>query len=461
MRYRWAVVGCVTLAGASQQLVAQDSSAVRRAVNGIAFDSLRGLPLAGAFVTLTAPGHPAAMATSDAQGRFHFDGVVPGVYLAAMQHAVFDSIGLSGISARVSVTDGRDTIRLVAPSFERLWHAACGDRAPPRDSGFVFGIVRAATTRRPVADAIVSVRWVDLVPDKSAGFAQRSWLADVRADATGEYRACDVPGASILRVDASTDSTLDREASGVVDIIPNGRRVERLDLYIGPRAGDSTGLARGTVAGVVTNEQGAPVPDVRVHTDGAAETRSDSAGRFILRQLAVGTREVDVLSIGSASGSQIVDVLPGDTARVAIQLRKVTVLKPVDVQATAYRQYVVRGFEERRSKGPGYFNDSTEISKHGSLPSVFDGIPGVIVDHGSRSRRGVRLVMMQGARNCTPSLWIDGLRSTMDQLNDVAPEDIAATEVYSHALDVPLDFAARTNGALCGAVVVWTKRAFP
>ncbi len=436
-------------------------------VVGIAFDSLGRVPLAGAFVTLAGAGRPTRSTTSDERGLFRFDSVAPGTYTIAMQHAVFDSIGISGASARVAIGDGRDTLRLSTPSFARIWSVACGAAPAPgsRDSGIVFGTLRSAETRRPVPNATVNVHWVDIALDKAAGVAQRPWEVDIRSDSAGDYSACDIPASTILRIGAATDTAHGNLASGVVDVVPNGRRVERLDLLLGARTRDSTSRASGFVEGMVTSDVDQPVADALVRIEGAPTTRTDSTGGFLLRNVPPGTQEVTVQSIGAAEVATLVDITPNDTARVAMRLRKVTTLAPVKVKATASQRFVVEGFEERKSKGVGYFEDSTEISKHGSLTSVFGAMPSVTVGQ-NRSTHGAVIFLPATNLNgtCRANIWIDGKRADagradQEQLNELGPDDIAAIEVYPRMLDTPAEYIIRNGN--CGAVVVWTKRAFP
>ena len=435
-------------------------------VTGVAYDSLGRAPLLGAFVTLAGTAHSTRSTTSDEHGLFRFDSVAPGTYTVAMQHAVFDSIGISGASIRVAISDGRDTLQLSTPSFARIWSVACGATPVPgsRDSGVVFGTLRSAETRRPIANATVTVRWVDVAFDPQKGVQQRPWAAAVRSDSVGDYRACDVPASAILRVDARTDSSKDALASGIVDLVPNGRRVARLDLALARQAPDSTSGMRGFIAGTVSSDVDRPVAAALVRAEGV-ETRSDQAGNFLLRDVPAGTHEIDVQSVGAAEVSQIVDVPPHDTVRLAVRLRKVTTLTPVAVKATAAQRFFVDGYLERKNMGTGYFEDSTAISKHGSLTSVFGAMPSVTVGNTRRTHgAAIFLPANNGTGTCKANVWIDGIRADagradQELLDDLGPDDIAAIEVYPRMLDTPREYIIRNGN--CGTVLVWTKRAFP
>ena len=463
MRMNWSLVAVVGLVVATHTVGAQasahDSASARVAVTGVAFDSLRGAPLAGAFITLAGNGRPAASTTSDTAGRFHFDSVVPGTYTVAMQHAVFDSIGISGARARVAIASARDTLRLSTPSFARIWRAACGTTPPPADSALVFGTVRSASTRKPLANATVSVRWVDVVADKTSGVKQQPWLAEVRSDSSGDYRACDVPAGSILSVRAATDSSAGDLASGSIDVLPNGERIERRDLLVGVFTDDSASQLRGIIRGVVTTDAGQPVVDARVHTDGVPEVRADSSGRFLIRGVPGGTRQLDAASIGLTPASQVVDVLPHDTVDVPIVLRKVTTLAAMHVKAEAEQRFFAKAYDERRGLGIGYFADSSVLAKRGTLTSAFETVPGVTVDHKTKFSRGAQVLLpTPKGGQCAANIWIDGVRATAAQLSDFGPTDVAALEVYLRRLDTPAEYTS-TNG--CGAVLLWTKMAFP
>jgi hypothetical protein len=430
---------------------------------GIAFDSLRGAPLAGAFVTLTSPMHASRSVASDSLGRFRFDGVVPGDYVVAVQHAAFDSLGLTGTSVRVHITDGRDTIRLGTPSFARLWRIACDDRAPPVDSGFVFGTVRSAATRQPVPDAVVTVRWIELALDKTAGVARRPWRTDVRTDERGGYRACDVPTGAILQIDAAADSSTERGGTDLIDLVAGDRRVQRLDLVIGASTVDQHSLITGVVAGTVSDEGGAPIAGARISAPGLPEARTDSAGNFALRDAAPGTRQFDVRAVGKTPSSAVVAVYPRDTVRVTIVLRSVTTLATMNVRSNrTYQRIVADGYEQRRGMGFGQFRDSTELARHATLSSVFEEMPNVIVSSsGSTHGATFNFPNVKGTGRCEPYIWIDGVLDRAGRLDELGPDDIAALEVYPHAFTTPGQFMVRKDQQMCGSVVVWTKRSFP
>jgi hypothetical protein len=417
-------------------------------VQGVVYDSLRSTPLAGAVVSLAGD---ARIIKADSRGRFVFDSVTPGARTFAAQHASLDSVGFSGISARVTVTDGRSPVVIAAPSFATLWRSACGSGRAPRDSGFVYGTVRNASTHTVVPNADVEVTWIDLSVDRAKRVSQNRWSGTSSSDATGNYTICGVPTDVGLRIRATADSA----GSGSISLIGTGARVQRRDLSIGPVEFDSAGAGpRGLIGGVITDTSGKPIADARVIADGAPELRSDAEGRFLVRNVPVGTRQVEILAIGMSPVLTVADVTPADTALVIASMRKITTLDVIRVTASPLMRRLVRDLDERRKLGGGYYRDSTEVANHGSLFSVFFEFPSVKVQRTGRGSDFIVILPGTSNRQCLANVVIDGRKADFAELNFLRPSDVAAMEVYSRRMSLPMQFI-RDND--CGAIVVWTK----
>ena len=427
---------------------------------------MRGEPLAGAFVTLAGPTSGMRSALSDEHGRFRFDSVAPGTYRLALQHAAFGTLGLSGTATQVRVTDGRDTVHLSTPSFATLWRFECGGAPPSADTGFVFGTVRSAATRKPAVGSRVTLRWTDLALDKETGVAERPWRADGVADSSGEFRVCRVPSAVILQARAAAHPADPAAASsGVVDLVPNGYRVRRLDVVVGEAA-----MRRGVVSGFVVTSAGSPVRGATVTAEDSLAARSDSTGRFVLANVPSGTHQLESHFVGMAPTFVVADVYPNDTARVTITMAPVATLAPVNVRSRlTMQQLLARGFDERRLMGLGRYRDSTELAKYSMIATVLNEIPGVKA--GSKNVAGLDRVSLRGMKGrgqCEANIWVDGVLAHqdpvfgIDELAHLTPSDLAAVEVYTRDVDTPGQFQGLTQKTrACGSVVIWTKRAFP
>ena len=219
----------------------------------------------------------------------------------------------------------------------------------------------------------------------------------------------------------------------------------------------------GAIAGTVGDDAGAPIAGASIGAAGFAETRADSAGHFVLRGIAPGTRQLDIRALGKSPSSAVVDVYPRDTARVAVVLRSVTTLAPVNVRSNrTYQRIVADGFEQRRRMGFGQFRDSTELARHATLSSVFEGMPNVrVAPTGSTRGANFDFPNVKGTGRCAPYIWVDGILDHSGRFDELAPADIAAIEVYPHAFTTPGECIVRKDQQLCGSVVVWTKRSFP
>lgn len=418
-------------------------------VRGVAFDSLSGRPIPTAFITL---GSRSTMA--DSGGRFDFDSIAPGRYRLTMQHDLLDSLGLSGIVSSIDVKPSMDPIRISTPSSQTMWRRVCRGEQP-RDSGLVFGVVRDGA-RKPLADAAVIGRWIELLT-VSGTVTQKGWALDTKTGGDGAYVMCGVPVGTGMTLEATRDSAL---YAGIDVLLTPVSTVRRHDLVVTDLR-DS--VARGAIRGTITSD-GRPVANVHVETDGLPEVVTGPDGLFILRGVRTGTRQLYIQGIGFTPATRIVEVSANDTAQVSITVGKTTVLDSVRVVAKTVRTREADQFNDRRKRGSGYFRDSTEIGKYILPEGVFatmasvqtQRIPmqGLVVTIGGSRARGIRQTP-----GCKAWVFVDGEPSDFDRLNSINTKDIAAMEVY-RSNEMPMDLATRFGfnpfNRPC-AVVAWTK----
>jgi hypothetical protein len=393
-------------------------------VHGIAYDSLHGRPLAGAFIMIVGSSRNA---TSDSRGNFQFDTLPPGVYTFLLQHPLLDSLGLSERAERLAIQRAEDVIRLSAPSFATMWKLECGAGVPPLDSGIVFGTVRSAR-RGVVASAKVGVTWIDLAFSNDSGAVRQRMGGEVRTDSTGNYAACGVPLSLGLRVVAASDSA----TYARIDIAPSTERVRRRDFLLG-----GAGVANGAIVGAVRSVTGGPVSGARIDVSGLREVRSDPEGRFVIRDVPAGTTQLDVTAIGMTPVAAVVDVPAADSVRVDVEVQKVTPLDTLKIRGMTPLRYRVRDIVERQKLTTGRFMDSTRVERHADVASAISELAG---------------------NRCVSRLWIDGLQirgSEMKyEIRLLKPSEIGEMEWYQRG--APIEF----GGGSC-TLVVWTKRALP
>lgn len=418
-------------------------------VRGLAYDSLRSEPLSGAVIAVSGTGRTTV---TDRRGRFEIDSVAPGSHIVTMNHDALDSLGLTGVSTRVDVTDGRTEIRLAVPSVGAFWKSACG-RGAPRDSILVYGTVRLAKDQAPLANATVELGWIDLAVKGKKQVVQQMQSLKAVTDANGGYGFCGVPNATRFRIRASTATA----ASGVIDLAPSADRVRWRDLGVGPLLVlDSSQV--GTISGVVLRAAGVPLANARVVVDGAADVRSSADGRFTLRNLPVGTRQFQVTAVGLDPVTRIVDVAVGRTTEVVVLAEKVTTLAAMRITGPPFIRRMAEGIAERKTLAFGVFLDSTDFMGKGTIRSAFDGAAGITVRPNGRDY--ILVLKESAATDCAANLFVDGTRQPdHERLWSLRPDEIKAVEIYRRGSTVPPEFTVTRS--TCGAVAVWTRRTFP
>lgn len=441
---RGCAILCAALLSAARESRAQNAPVT---VVGVAWDSLRNAPLEGAFVTLAGSDRSA---TTDAKGRFRLDSLTPGTFTFQLDHPQLDSIRLAGLSATVTVRGASDTVRLGLPSFGTIWRMRCDNRVPA-DSALVFGTVRSASDGSDVPYATVRVSWLDIGFQRGQGVAQTRMGGDVRADSTGTYVVCGVPAGVALRFRASADSA----ASGNIDPAPTTRRVIWRDLTVGRFTAD--GPVRATLTGTVLGANGAPLAGATVTADGAPAARSGDDGRFTIAGVPTGSRQVSANAIGMQPLDAVVDVTTRDSNVVTLSFQHVTTLNAVKVIANKVQLQRAADFDQRRTQGLGSYIDSTMIGRMPTITAALSQLPFRTI----RTLRGGKLLLtLTSPRggDCVPVVYVDGVKSLIgtDDVARMFPDQIAAVELYKRGA-VPMQF----DGGTCGALVVWTKGAFP
>lgn len=333
----------------------------------------------------------------------------------------------------------------------RIWRSACG-RGAPRDSGIVYGLVRDATTKAPVADAYIDVVWTQLVVDGRRQLHRRSFKLDTKANADGVFGICGIPVGQFVRIGAGSRGRV----SALVDLPPGERRVLRRDLVIGAERDTAE---RGVIFGSlreVTN--GAPLANARIVLDDSVEVRAGIDGRFLIRDVATGTRQIEVLSIGMVPVLAAVDVFPHDSTPVTLTIRRVTTLDAMRISASRRGRAIIDGLEERRKLGGGYLMEAAEIYGQSDLATVLRGFPSTRVD---RSNGQITVwTPAKGGAMCMPAVWVDGAKSAQEIFSNIRMSEIVAVEMYPRPEAVPLRFKNSSMVAPCGAVLLWTTWPF-
>jgi hypothetical protein len=440
------------------------------ALEGTVIDSVHKRPLASAVVRAARVGVDTEVVhldTTDTRGRFRFDRIEAGRYAMTFESALLDSLEYGGRAPHVAVLAGETAqIALAIPSRETLRAAACPGVVFAGRTGALVGFIENADTDRALTGAEVLVAWSSLAVDTtSAKIAPEQWLARTKVDAAGQYRLCGVPTGEWLLVQVQHAGRAGAVVRlSIVDAV--GVHVRNLSFSAeGARAlgetaaaGDTSALTftgTATLLGTVRSETGAPVAGALVAVVNAApQVRTDAFGQYVLTRLPGGTQVVEVRQLGFRIERRAVELRAGRTTTHDIALGRAIMLDSIAIVATRLRY---ADFESHRKfTMRGTFIDPAEIERRRQYASYVSDMvreaPGYTV-----AGQGSTAVVTHG--NCTLLVVIDhDMRNRT--INDVAPSDVGAIELYPDKMSAPARYRVEMDRdpKLCGAIVIWTKR---
>jgi len=461
-------------------MIAASSAGAQVSLRGLAYDSLHGRALPGAFVGIVGL---KATAVSDSAGRFVLAGVPPGTYRVVMQHDVLDAIGISAAGATAVVKADGDSVVVAVPSFTTLWRAACGRPAPQgTDSGFVFGTVSRGG--KSAASALVDATWND-------GARERSIQA--AGDSAGNFALCGLPTNAALQVRARAGNGY-CEWSAMEPIAD--RRLVRHDLRITAVSAMRFDLPDATSFSgrVVLDSTTQPLAGADVLVMGTGRSAStNERGEFRIAGVPPGSHVVQVRKVGFSFTEQPVD-FGKDPVERTLAMSRITTLDSVKVVAPTYspNDEAMRLFEEHRKIGLGKFFTRADLEQHRDMrmSELLGQVPGVkpqtgnggeawimpnrgakslgigpggassVCDPPKQDHPEARRIGPPCTNACFPHLFVDDVDvspTEVPNINRYSPDQIEAIEYYAGGAQVPIDYN-RLNRAACGVIIIHTRR---
>lgn len=433
-------------------------------------------PLAGARIRLDTS---AVYATSDASGRFHLDGIAPGMHSLRVEHPVIDTVGIMLAAPAEAYAAGESkALEMATPAPETLIQLLCTPAWRARGPAALVGRVYDADINTPAAGAKVSLVWYEL--DVTGGVRRAPRVREVPVGPGGIYRICGLPAQLEGRVQVvrgtmtsgdipiafGQDMLFLRSMSiaaptlATVGAAPgspdsSGRAVPVAALGGGGRGGSAR------LTGRVVNKTGTPLAGARIQLDGttrAATTRPN--GEFTLDSLPPGTQTVSVRLLGYGPIEQAVDLSTREPKSVTLTLDNfVPVLEAVRVSAQRERALDDVGFARRKRTGSGWYMEGDAIKQRGSqnFSDVLRGAPGI------RITQSMNRQVIQNSRDpmggCV-NIWLDGTQWQQMEPGDVddfvKPQELAAIEVYS-STSTPPEYSPAGRSS-CSTIVAWTNR---
>jgi hypothetical protein len=216
--------------------------------------------------------------------------------------------------------------------------------------------------------------------------------------------------------------------------------------------------AQVTLNGVVLADDRTPLADAVLGLERAGQTlyrvRSASDGRFSFTDVPGGAAIITVRRLGYLQRRLEFDLNAG-TAKDSLQILLTPVATDVEAVTIEGATGKLQGFNARRVRANfGYFFDQNDIRRKNPryTSELFRSIPGARLQ---ASRRNGNILEL---RNCTPRIWLDGVRADNAEIDElISPSEIAGLEIYPSFAGVPAEYMDKENRA-CGVVLVWTRQ---
>lgn len=219
------------------------------------------------------------------------------------------------------------------------------------------------------------------------------------------------------------------------------------------------------IEGRVTDETGSGIADVAVSAVGQEGIGALSGwqGTFVLMGVAPGTVELRFSRLGYAEMTATVEVEPGVTTRLGVQLTPEAIeLDAIDVRVRGDSPLYLEGngFYRRSERGFGLQLTRERLDALHML-EVADAVryvSGIRVQRDPYMLDRVYAVSPRMRRftgeSCYLTVYVDGVQTLDPNLNQVHPDWLVAMEIYLGA-DAPAKYRTTMS---CGVVLLWTRR---
>jgi hypothetical protein len=439
-------------------LLSNRALAAQATLKGFVMDSVHGVPLVNAIVTIE--GTPRS-AVTDKDGRYRVDNVLAGSYRVVVTHPLLDTLGVSMRSLPYPFVGGEShDLDLFVPGGERLVKELCPPARIALGPGVMRGFVRDPDTNSPAVGAKVELVYqvADVIGRKSPRVRSDS------TDSSGHYRICGLPADMSGKVQVFLNGV----SSGEVPIavtnlvavrafsVAQHQAVAEVRTDSGKVRRVATGSAR--VVGRVVDKRGKPLDGARVMLQGGVKmVVSNSNGEFVLDSLPSGTQALEVRKLGYAATDASVELSANTPARTTIAMSDfVPTLAAVRVTASQDKALADVGYSDRKRMGQGFFMDSTINHQAVAFSDVMRMAQGLKVVPAGDGRSYV--IQDSRSSNGCVEFWVDGMRwpsmtpGDIDQI--LQPAELVAIEVY-HGSNTPPQFTAAGQSG-CATIVAWT-----
>jgi Carboxypeptidase regulatory-like domain len=419
-------------------------------VHGVIYDSIAHAPLAGAVVQVAMIDSALRIfaAVADGEGRYRVEGLPAGRFGIGFQHSALSALGLEPpLRAFQLVGDASLVIDLAIPPGPQVRALKCNAATGDEHDGMLAGFVLDAAQGGTLANATVSVSWVEIaVVEGKLRTVPRRTVATVGDE--GTYLLCGLASETALGIEIAKAGY--RDIGGEITVPEGG--VVRRDFRLA-----DTAAVRGAsaVTGRVRHSDGAVVPSGRVGISALSLDVPIENGAFSITGVPAGTWLLEARVIGYEPQSAFADVAEGAPATMTITLgQKVQLLDAVTVVGKMSGDLkTLSGIAERRRTSFGtVFMPGNSWLTSALYPADVLGAARGFTFGRARGCSG------PGSAKKDIAVYLDGARFPpgLGELNTaVTMKDVLAIEAYPDVISAP--FLWRTNDA-CAVIAVWTKR---
>jgi hypothetical protein len=224
---------------------------------------------------------------------------------------------------------------------------------------------------------------------------------------------------------------------------------------------------------ILMTESGDSITSTVTNGQGRFSVTAPEAGSFVLIASAFGFKETRAGVFELGSGGEMDIEFRIAAAPMPIDGLIISLQRPV-----LQHQLVKNGFVRRVTRGLGHFITPVDIERSAarSTADLFRGISGVLLQMpgGNLNAFAGEALRLQGAGGfCTPTIYLDGARMSIDQTRDLPIEVLAplamidAIEIYRRPSEVPIEYGMTGAGmsvsegqmseGVCGVVVIWSR----
>ena len=346
----------------------------------------------------------------------------------------------------------------------------------PSDPGEARGRYQVACEggEQLACDLLESLLAADADDASEARYFKRGRVADAETTTALAGALVEVPALDIRQVS---------DAQGLVSLgrLPEGRyllRAERLGyggligelqvpggsqfLVLLQRDEPENPDAPGRIEGQVTDGGSGEIGDVDIVVLGQDQVRalSNQRGFFSLTGVEPGVVQLRFTRLGYAPRTATLVVQPGRTSEVTAAMAPQAIeLAPIEI--TVRSEFLQRnGYYDRLRQGIGRQLSRQDLERIDpfQVSEVFQRLPGVRLRESNVLGEPVmalnpRVSTLQNSQ-CPLDVYIDGVRMSSPDLNQIPPDWLDAMEVYVGS-EAPVQYSGLNP---CGVVLMWTRR---